>query len=478
VLLVGERFIPSQLARALKGLPYRGFYTLCEGVSLLKIIRELEIARSTLLKRLPLELQEIPPGLKQRIRETFDEDLTPQQVVEQILNEVRSRGDSALSDYSKRIEGVELNSLEVRKEEIEQSYVKVDQELISALNLAAQRIRDFHLNYKRESWIDFNEGGLGELIRPLDKVGVYVPGGRASYPSSLLMTVIPAKVAGVKEVILTTPPQEGGAIHPATLVAADIAKVDRIFCIGGAQAIAALAFGTQSIPKADKICGPGNIFVQLAKKMVYGAVDIDGIYGPTEIVILADETANPVLCAADLLAQAEHDPLASAILITDSLELAMRVNQEVEQQLNMFERREIAAASLESKGGIVLVDNLDQAVKIINDYAPEHLYLVVQDAWSYLDKLENAGGIFIGESSFEVIGDYIAGPSHVMPTGGAARFSSPLSINDFLKTTSIIAIDSNTFKKVAPAAVTIARVEGLSGHARAVEIRLNKIRGE
>ncbi len=444
----------------------------------MKIIRELETARSTLLKRLPLELQEITSGLKQSIKENFGEELTPQQAVEQILSEVRSRGDAALFEYSKQFEGVELDSLEVKREEIEQSYGKLDQDLISALNLAAQRIRDFHLKYKRQSWIDFSEGGLGEIIRPLEKVGVYVPGGRASYPSSLLMTVIPAKVAGVKKVILTTPPQKGGAIHPATLVAADIAKVDRIFSIGGAQAIAALAFGTTTIPQVDKICGPGNIFVQLAKKMIYGTVDIDGVYGPTEIVILADETANPAFCAADLLAQAEHDPLASAILITTSSELAMRVNNEIEHQLNKLERREIAAASLERNGGILIVNDLDQAVNLINDYAPEHLYLVIQDAWSYLDKFEKAGGIFIGESSFEVIGDYIAGPSHVMPTGGAARFSSPLTIDDFLKSTSIVAIDVETFKKVAPAATTIAQIEGLGGHARAVDIRLNKIRGE
>ena len=269
-----------------------------------------------------------------------------------------------------------------------------------------------------------------------------------------------------------------GTIPPATLVAADIAKVDRIFSIGGAQAIAALALGTQTIPKVDKICGPGNIFVQLAKKMTYGTVDIDGIYGPTEIVILADETANPVLCAADLLAQSEHDPMASAILITTSPEMATKVNEEIEYQLNELERREIAAASLENKGGIVVVDDLDQAIQLINVYAPEHLYLVIQDAWSHLDKFENAGGIFIGESSFEVIGDYIAGPSHVMPTGGAARFSSPLTIDDFLKTTSIIAIDSLTFEKIATSAATIAQFEGLSGHARAVDLRLNKSRGE
>lgn len=440
----------------------------------MKIINDLEKARSTLLKRLPLESQEIPSGLRQRIKDVFAKELSPQQVVEYIVDEVRSRGDDALFDYTKRLDGVKLSSLEVKEEEIVLSYVKVSQELISALNLAAQRIRAFHLNYKRQSWIDFSEGGLGQRVRPLDKVGFYIPGGTACYPSTLLMTAIPAKVAGVREVILTTPTQEGGTIPPATLVAADIAKVDRIFGIGGAQAIAALAFGTQSLPKVDKICGPGNIFVQLAKKMVYGMVDIDGIYGPTETIILADETANPAICAADLLAQAEHDPLASAILITNSLELAARVNQEIEHQLTKLERREIATTSLENKGGIIVVSNMEQAVELTNDYAPEHLCLMLQDAWSYLDKLENAGGIFIGENSPEVIGDYIAGPSHVMPTGGTARFSSALTIDDFLKITSIVSMDSKTFKEVAPAAATIARVEGLSGHARAVEIRLTK----
>jgi len=439
----------------------------------LKIIRDFEVAKSTLLKRLPLELQEIPLGLKQRIKEAFAEELTPQQVVERILADVRSKGDAALFDYTKRLDGVELSSLEVEKEEIAQSYAQVSQELVSALNLAAQRIQAFHLNYKRQSWVDFGEGGLGQWFRPLEKVGIYIPGGTAYYPSTLLMTAIPARVAGVREIILTIPPREG-AIPPAILAAADIAQVDRIFNIGGAQAIAALAFGTQSIPKVNKICGPGNIFVQLAKKMVYGMVDIDGLYGPSETIILADETANPAICAADLLAQAEHDPLASAILITTSSKLAARVNQEIENQLIKLERREITATSLESRGGIILVNDVDQAAELINDYAPEHLSLMMRDAWSYLEKIKNAGGVFIGEDSPEVIGDYIAGPSHVMPTGGTARFSSPLTTNDFLKVTSVIAIDSETLKAIGPAAAIIAQAEGFSGHARAVEIRLAK----
>ena len=439
----------------------------------MKIIRDFEVAKSTLLKRLPLELQEIPPGLKQKIKATFAKELTPQQVVEQILADVRSKGDAALFDYTERLDGVELSNLEVKEEEIAQSYAKVSQELVSALNLAAQRIQAFHLNYKHQSWIDFSEGGLGQWVRSLEKVGIYVPGGIACYPSTLLMTAVPARVAGVREIILTTPPREG-AIPPATLVAADIAQVNRIFNIGGAQAIAALAFGTQSIPKVDKICGPGNIFVQLAKKMVYGMVGIDGLYGPTETIILADETANAVICAADLLAQAEHDPLASAILITTSSELAARVNQEIENQLIRLERREIAATSLENKGGIIIVTDVDQAVELINDYAPEHLSLMMRDAWSYLEKIKNAGGVFIGEDSPEAMGDYTAGPSHVMPTGGTARFNSPLTINDFLKVTSVIATDSQTLKAIGPAAAIIAQAEGFSGHARAVEIRLAK----
>jgi len=439
----------------------------------LKIIHDLKVAKSTLLRRLPLELQEIPKELKQRIKEAFAEELTPQQVVERIIAEVRSKGDVALFDYTKRLDGVELSCLEVKEEEIAQSYAKVSQELVSALNLAAQRIQAFHLNYKRQSWVDFSEGGLGQWVRPLEKVGIYIPGGTACYPSTLLMTTVPAKVAEVKEVIVTTPPREG-AIPAATLVAADIAQVDHIFNIGGAPAIAALAFGTQSIPKVDKICGPGNIFVQLAKKMVYGIVDIDGLYGPTETITLADETANPAICAADLLAQAEHDPLASAILITTSSELAARVNQEIENQLIRLERREIAATSLENRGGIILVTDMEQAAELINDYAPEHLSLMMRDAWSYLEKIKNAGGVFIGEDSPEVMGDYIAGPSHVMPTGGTARFSSPLTIDDFLKVTSVIAINSQTLKTIGPAAATIAQAEGLSGHARAVKIRLAK----
>ena len=438
---------------------------------MLRIISDIQEARSGLLRRVPLELEEVPAGLKQKIKESFGEELSPRQAVEQILSEVSSRGDAALFDYARRLDGVEATSLEVKQEEIAQAYAEVSQELVSALELAAQRIRAFHANYKRQSWIDFSEGGLGQRVHPLERVGVYVPGGTAAYASTLLMAAIPARVAGVGEIIVATP-SPGGITPPATLVAADIAKVDRVFKVGGAQAIAALAFGTQTVPKVDKICGPGNIFVQLAKKLVYGAVDIDGLYGPTELVIVADETADPAICATDLLAQAEHDPLASPILITISSELATKVKRETEKRLAKSERREIMTSSLESKGGIVLVADLEQAAELVNDYAPEHLSLMMRDPWAYLDKVKNAGAVFVGQDSPQVLGDYVAGPSHVLPTGGTARFNSPLTADDFLKVSSVVALNKATLQKIGPSAVTIARAEGLSGHAQAVEIRL------
>ncbi len=439
----------------------------------MKIIYNIADAKANLLVRTPLELQEISPGLKLKVREAFGEELTLQEVVGRIVAEVRARGDRALFDYGKRIDGVKLAALEVRPEEIARARSKVGSELLSALELAAQRIKSFHMNCKRQSWVDFAEGGLGQWIRPLGKVGIYVPGGRASYPSTVLMTAIPARVAGVSEIIVTTPPGQDG-VSPATLVAAELAGVDRVFKIGGAQAIAALAFGTQTVPRVDKICGPGNIFVQLAKRMVYGMVDIDGFYGPTETIILADESANPAICAADLLAQAEHDVLASAILITTSAELATRVNQEVEKQLVELDRQDIITASLKNRGGIIVVDDMEQAAELINDYAPEHLSLMVKDAWSCAEKMRNAGGIFIGEDSPEVVGDYVAGPSHVMPTGGTARFGSPLTVDDFLKVTSVIAIDGKALRAIGPAAANIAKAEGLDAHARAVNIRLTR----
>ncbi|MCX6000769.1 MAG: histidinol dehydrogenase [Chloroflexi bacterium] len=438
---------------------------------MLRIVSDLQEARRGLLRRVPLELQEIPPALKQRIRESFGEELTPWEVVERIVSGVRHRGDAALLEYSRLLDGVELTSLEVGKEEIARSYDDVSSELVSALELAAERIRAFHQRQRRESWIRLGEGGLGQRVQPLNRVGIYVPGGTASYPSTVLMAAIPARVAGVREIVVTTPSPRGGT-SAATLVAAHIAKVDRVFRIGGAQAIAALGLGTQSVPQVDKICGPGNIFVQLAKKMVYGTVDIDGLYGPTELMIVADDTADPALCAADLLAQAEHDSLASPILITDSTELAIRVQQEVDGQLVKLQRREIAAASLKAMGGIILVSNMQEAIDLVNDYAPEHLSLMLRDGWRHLDGIRNAGAVFVNPDSPEVLGDYVAGPSHVLPTGGTARFGSPLTTDDFFKVTSVIALDRVTLKTIGPSAAIIARSEGFDGHARAVEIRL------
>ena len=422
----------------------------------MRIIRDLEAAKSLLLERAQVELA----------GEAYE-------TVQQILGEVRARGDSALFDYTREIDGVELARLEVTREEIAQSRNVASKELVSALELAAERVRSFHVAQKRSLGLEFVEGGLGFLVRPLERVGIYVPGGKASYPSTVLMTAIPAGVAGVDEVVVTTPPAPDGTVPASTLVAADIAKVDRIFKVGGAQAVAAMAYGTESVPMVDKICGPGNVFVTLAKKQVYGIVGIDGLHGPTETVILADDSASPVLCAADLLAQAEHDEMASAILITTSPRMAGEVNEEVERQLAQLERQAIARQSLERNGVIVVVDNIDEAIELVNLYAPEHLCLAMRDARSYLDRIRHAGGIFI--ESPEALGDYTAGPSHVMPTGRTARFGSPLSVLDFLKVSILVDLDDEALKALGPAAATIARAEGLTAHALSVERRLEDL---
>ena len=439
----------------------------------MKIIDGFQSAKPILSRQAPTEFYPVSPKIRQRLKEMFGTD-DPEQAVRQIINEVRSRGDAALFDYTAKIDGVELTSLEVGKEQITSAYQEMDAELVSALKLAAERIRSFHLTQKDAIWRVITRQGSGQLIRPLERIGVYVPGGTACYPSTVLMTAIPPRVAGVNEVILVTPPRLGGTVPPPTLVAADIAEVDRIFCVGGAQAIAALAFGTESIPRVDKICGPGNIFIILAKKLVYGLADIDGLQGPSEVLIIADKTANPEYCAADLLAQAEHDPLASAILITTSRRLADEVNQEIEQQLKGLPRQAIATESLENRGMIVVVASVDEAIELANLYAPEHLCLMVDRAASYIDKVSNAGCIFVGENSTVVLGDYVAGPSHVLPTGGTARFGSPLNITDFIKFINLVTIDETSLKQLGRAASTIARAEGFDAHVRAVEKRLKK----
>jgi len=437
---------------------------------LLPILRK-EEAKATILKRLPLELYPLPSQVKKKLKEVLGQELPLPEAMAKIVEEVRIKGDSAIKDFTKNFDGVEISQLEVTSEEIEAAFKEAPSELVSALRTAAERINTFHTPLKPRSLIKLRRG-LGRAIHPLKRIGIYVPGGIACYPSTILMAAIPARIAGVEEIILTTPPRKDGKVPTPNLIAAHIVGVNRVFKVGGAQAIAALAWGTQSIPRVDKICGPGNIFVQLAKKQVYGVVDIDGIYGPSEVVILADDSADPSLCAADLLAQAEHDILASAILITPFPKLAEEVCQEIERQLKKLSRGEIIAQALENKGGIILVDNLQEGLELIEDYAPEHLGLMVKDAMSYLNRLHNVGAISIGSPI--ALTDYLAGPSHILPTGGAARFHSPLEVKDFLKVTNIIAVEERLQRKLSPIAITLARAEGLTAHAYSLEMRYGR----
>lgn len=393
-------------------------------------------------------------------------------VVRGIIEDVRRRGDEALLEYTAKFDHARLTTLEVSQTRVKKACQNVDPEVISALKLAADRIAVFHKAQRKAIRSKVTLPGLSQLIRPLERVGVYVPGGTASYPSTALMTAIPARVAGVKEIILVTPPQADGKISPLTLAAAGIAGVDRVFAVGGAQAIAALAFGTESIPRVDKICGPGNIFVTLAKKLVYGVVGIDGLAGPSEVLIIADDSADPAACAADLLAQAEHDSMASAVLVTTSRALADRVKREIVKQLKDLPRKETAAKSLASQGIIVVVSGMDEAIEMANLYAPEHLCLMTDNADAYVTRLTNAGCIITGKKATVVIGDYVAGPSHVLPTGGTARFSSPLNVMDFLKLTNVINVDEMNLKKLGRAAEILARAEGLEAHARSMHKRL------
>lgn len=441
----------------------------------MRIIDDVEDARRTVLLRRPLEQKTLPARVAQRVREVFGKDLTADEVVDTIIREVREKGDAALFDLARQIDGVELASLEVSKRQIKDARARVPSVLVDALKLAADRITDFHRKYIPRSWIDFSEGGaLGQLIRPLERVGLYSPGGTADYPSTILMQAIPARAAGVEEVTVVSPPRQSGVPSDLTLVACDIARVDRVFAVGGAQAIAALAFGTASIPRVDKILGPGNIFVALAKRKVFGVVGIDQLAGPTETVIIADDTASPTSVAADLVAQAEHDALASAILLTPSRSLAEAVQREVEKLLARLDRASIAAEALAAHGAIVIVASIGQAVELANLYAPEHLCLLVADGWSLLGSIRNAGGIFLGEHSPEVVGDYTAGPSHVMPTGGTARFSSPVNVLDFVKVTSLVALNAETTRKLGQVTITLAQAEGLTAHAEAMRCRVGE----
>ena len=440
----------------------------------LKLIKGTEEIQQILDRVDPLDLTMLPESVLARTHEVFGEGVTPEQSVVRMLRDVRQEGDAAVRRYARALDGVDLDTIRVDPAQIAAASAQISKGVQQALQLAADRVREFHRAVMPRDFMDA-ERGLGQLIRPLDRVGLYAPGGTAAYPSTVLMTAIPARVAGVGEIILTTPRQGDQPLNPAVLAAAEIAGVDAVYQIGGVPAIGAMAYGTESVPKVDKICGPGNVFVAYAKKLVQGDVGIDGVFGPTETIVIADENADPVFCAADLIGQAEHDPLATAILITNSSGLVKRVEDELDRQLLSRSRRELAMGALERQGRAIMVDSIDQAVDLANRIAPEHLCLMIQDPWKWAKRVKHAGGLFLGEYSPEVMGDYIAGPSHVMPTGGTARFSSALGVHQFLRTMPVVDLSPADFKRLGPAAVQIAQTEGLDGHAGAVQVRLDRL---
>lgn len=417
----------------------------------------------------------VPAAVLDRAETLFGERIGPEEAVRRILADVRTRGTAAVLDWSQRLDGVKPPTLVVPAEAIGAAYAAVDPTVVEAMRLAVARVEAFHRRQPALSWIhNDDEGTLGQLVRPIERVGIYIPGGSAPLPSSLIMTAVPARVAGVPFVAVISPPQrDTGLPHPTILVAADIVGVDAVYVAGGAQAIGALAFGADPITRVDKIFGPGSLFTTLAKRQVFGIVGIDGLPGPTETLVIADESADPQLAAADLLAQAEHDVLASAILLTPSRALAEQVQAAVHAQMEELERSEIIAASLTRGSGIVVTESLGQAFELANRYAPEHLCLLVRDPWQHLSQVRNAGGVFLGERSFEVLGDYVAGPSHVMPTGGTARYASPINVNDFMKIVSVIGLNEQALQAIGPAASVLARAEGLTAHAAAVERRIS-----
>ncbi len=388
--------------------------------------------------------------------------------VAEIIAGVRKGGDSALLAYTEKFDGVKLSSLRVTPEEIEEAKASVEPEFLEVLARAVRNIRRFHERQVRNSFILNDEDGIviGQKVIPLDRAGLYVPGGTAAYPSTVLMDAIPAKIAGVREIVMVTPPGKDGHVNPAILAAAAEAGVDCIFKVGGAQAVAALAYGTESIPRVDKIVGPGNAYVAEAKRQVFGQVAIDMIAGPSEILVLADGKSDPVVLAADLLSQAEHDRMASAVLVTDSMELALAVRDELERQIPLLDRAEIARASVETNGKIIVAGNLDEAIEVANKIAPEHLELMVDNPFDYLDKIRHAGSVFMGRNCPEALGDYFAGPNHTLPTGGTARFSSPLSVDDFVKKTQYTYYTEAALSRVADDIARFARKEGLTGHAK------------
>lgn len=439
---------------------------------MIKIFSVEEAQRTILRREMALE-PEVPPTLQARLDALFGEGSTPDTAVATILRTIRQQGDTAVRHWTAKIDRVELAKFTVDKEGLGTAVSRIPADLADALRFAADRIHQFHSYQPLPNWTTTDMGGrLGQRVTPIQRVGVYVPGGTAPLPSSLLMGVIPAQVAGVPDIVIATPPGRDGRVPDVILAAAAIAGVDTVYTLGGAQAIGALAFGTESIPRVDKIVGPGNLFVTLAKKQVYGIVGIDGLYGPTETVVVADETANPAWVAADMLAQAEHDVLATAILLTPSRELGTAVQQEIARQLENLSRSDIIAISLANQSGIVMTADMDEACALASAFAAEHTCIASAHPQQWVDKIPNAGGLFIGERSFEVLGDYVTGPSHTMPTGGTARFASPLNVSDFVKISSIIELDDATSAMLSPIAARIAQAELLDGHAAAAKRRL------
>jgi histidinol dehydrogenase len=432
----------------------------------MRIVEGMEASAAILARTPGYNEPELSPGASKRTQEIFGEALTATEAVRRILDAVRTKGDAAVREYAMVIDGVTLDALEIPRVRWKEALSTIPTNLAGALHTAAGRIRAYHEAAMPKEWHD-DAAGYGQKLVPIERVGLYVPGGTAEYPSTVLMSAVPAKVAGVPEVVFCTP-----SPTPATLAAAEIAGVDRLFEIGGAQAIGAMAFGTETVPRVDKICGPGNIFVSIAKREVYGHVDIDGLYGPTETIVIADYTADPAVAAADLLAQAEHDEMASPILITTDRTVAVSVSEEITRQLRLLDREAVASVAVERQGIAAVVDSIPQAIELANAFAPEHLCLLVREPDQYLALVKNAGGIFVGEQSPEVMGDYVAGPSHAMPTAGTARYASSLGVHHFLKHVPVIRLSMATMNELGPAAAAIARAEGLTAHAKAIEMRL------
>jgi len=432
---------------------------------------DVKSAQETILKRNYNHLLEYPENLIKSTEKLFGIGVSPDKAVDIILRSVRENGDRAISEWTKLLDGINITDIRISAELIENAYRSLSPSLLDVLKLSANRIKLFHEHQPLPNWETTALGGiLGQRTTPIERVGIYVPGGTAPLPSSLFMSVIPAQVAGVKQIIICTPPNPDKSI----LTAAAICNIKDLFLVGGAQAVAAMAYGTKTIPKVDKIVGAGNLYVTLAKQKVYGTVGIEGLAGPTETMVIADNTANPAWVASDLLAQAEHDYLASAILLTPDADIARTVAAEIDKQLAKLSRSEIIETSLLSRGGIVLTPDLRSAAMIADDYGPEHLCLSVEKPEEVAGWINNAGGIFFGEHSYEVLGDYMAGPSHIMPTGGTARFSSPLNVLDFVKISSIISLDPETSLKLSPSAAKFAQTESLTGHAAAAKYRIKQ----